>query len=101
MGAILLPIVGLLITLTLVILFYSKKHIINNETKIYSKLLILNVVFIIIGIIGFIIAKTTGNILVIKYCQKIYMSILVIMNCYSIKYCFSVFNLNFSKTIFN
>ena len=99
MGAILLPIVGLLITLTLVILFYSKKHIINNETKIYSKLLILNVVFIIIGIIGFIIAKTTGNILVIKYCQKIYMSILVIMNYYSIKYCFSVFNLNFSKKI--
>ena len=66
MGAVLLPAVGLLITSTLMILFYSKKHMNNNEVNIYSKLLILNTIFIIIGLIAFIIAKTTANFLLIE-----------------------------------
>lgn len=99
MGAILLPIVGLIITLTLIILFYSKKHIKNKETLIYSKLLILNIIFIIIGIMGFVVAKTTGNLLIVEYFQKIYMSILIIMNYYSIKYCTSLFNINKQKEL--
>ena len=99
MGAVLLPIVGLLITLTLIILFCSKKHVKNNETKIYSKLLILNLFFIGVGLLTFLIAKVTGNFLLIEIFQKIYMSILVIMNYFSIKYCFLVFNLNFKKNL--
>lgn len=99
MGAILLPIVGLIITLTLIILFYSKKHIKNKETLIYSKLLILNIIFIIVGIMGFVVAKTTGNLLIVEYFQKIYMSILIIMNYYSIKYCTSLFNINKQKEL--
>ena len=99
MGAILLPIVGILITITLIILFYSKKHVKNNETKIYSKLLILNFIFICIGLLTFLIAKVTGNFLLIEIFQKIYMSILVIMDYYSIKYCFLVFNLDFGKIL--
>lgn len=99
MVAILLPIVGLIITLTLIILFYSKKHIKNKETLIYSKLLILNIIFIIIGIMGFVVAKTTGNLLIVEYFQKIYMSILIIMNYYSIKYCTSLFNINKQKEL--
>lgn len=99
MGAVLLPFVGFLITITLLVLFYSKKHIKNNETKIYSKLLILNLFFICIGLVTFFIAKVTGNFLLIEIFQKIYMSILVIINYYSIKYCFLVFNLNFRKNL--
>lgn len=99
MGAVLLPFVGFLITITLLVLFYSKKHIKNNETKIYSKLLILNLFFICIGLVTFFIAKVTGNFLLIEIFQKIYMSILVIINYYSIKYCFLVFNLNFKKNL--
>lgn len=87
MDAVLLPVVGLLITLTLIVLFYSKKHVQNKEVSIYSKLLILNIIFIIVGLITFMIAKLTNNILLIKTFQKLYMSILIILNYYSIKYC--------------
>ena len=34
MDAVLLPVVGLLITLTLIVLFYSKKHVQNKEVSI-------------------------------------------------------------------
>ena len=91
MDAVLLPVVGLLITLTLIVLFYSKKHVQNKEVSIYSKLLILNIIFIIVGLITFMIAKLTNNILLIKTFQKLYMSILIILNYYSIKYCIAIF----------
>ena len=74
MDAVLLPVVGLLITLTLIVLFYSKKHVQNKEVSIYSKLLILNIIFIIVGLITFMIAKLTNNILLIKTFQKLYNS---------------------------
>ena len=61
MEAVLLPSVGLLIVLTLTILFFSKKHIENTEINMYSKLLFLTILFIIIGLITFIIAKITYN----------------------------------------
>ncbi len=99
MGAVLLPSVGLLLTITLLILFYAKKHIHNNEVTIYSRLLILNTIFIIIGLITFIIAKTTANFTLIEIFQKIYMSILVILNYYSIKYCLLIFDIKKSNVI--
>ena len=98
MDAVLLPVVGLLITLTLIVLFYSKKHVQNKEVSIYSKLLILNIIFIIVGLITFMIAKLANNILLIKTFQKLYMSILIILNYYSIKYCIAIFNLNIQKS---
>lgn len=98
MGAVLLPVVGLMISLTLCILFYSKKHIHNKETTIYSTMLLLNVIFIIIGLITFLIAKISGNFTYIEIFQKIYMSILVLLNFYSVKYCFSIFKIDFKKT---
>ena len=98
MGAVLLPIVGLLITLTLVILFYSKKHIENDEVNIYSKLLILNTIFIIVGLIAFVIATTIANFTIVKILQKIYMSILVILDYYSIKYCLLIFDIDIKKS---
>ena len=97
MGAILLPIVGLLITITLIIIFNSKKHVRNKETIIYSRLLILNLLFIVIGLATFIIAKTTSNLLLIEIFQKFYMSILVLLNFQSIKYCLSIFNINITR----
>ncbi len=97
MGAVLLAIVGLVLTLTFIILFYSKKRVDNNETNIYSKLLIINTVFIIIGLITFAIAKITNNISLIGIFQKIYMSILIILDYFSIKYCFLISKLKIDK----
>ena len=98
MEAVLLPIVGLLIAVTLTILFFSKKHIENKEVNIYSKMLILNIIFILVGLLTFVIAKTTNDFLLIGFFQKIYMSILIILNYFSIKYCFVVFSINLKKS---
>ena len=92
MEAVLLPSVGLLIVFTLAFLFFTKKHINNNEVSIYSKLLILNILFIVIGLLAFVVAKVTNNLQLIGFYQKIYMCILILLNYFSLKYCFMVFN---------
>ncbi|MBR1386512.1 MAG: response regulator [Bacilli bacterium] len=97
MTAVILPIVGLLIIGSLFIIFNSKKHIINVETKIYSKMLIYNIIFIVIGILTFIIAKITNNLNYIEILQKIYMIFLIILNYLSIDYCTSIYEFNFLK----
>ncbi len=92
MQAIILQIVGLLIIVTLIILFFSKPNVDNVETKIYSKLIVLNFLFIVIGILTYIIAKLTGNLTFIGILQKIYMSVLALLNVYSVNYCISVYD---------
>ena len=92
MEAVVLPIVGLLIIITLMILFYSKKNMKNLETKIYSKLLVLSFAFILIGLLTFVVAKLTNNFMFIEIFQKIYMIFLVLLNYYSICYCLKLFN---------
>ena len=87
MGAVILPIVGLLIMITLVTLFFSKKTIHTQETKLFKILLILNTIFIITGLVTFFVAKTYGIIEYIGILQRIYMSILTVLNCISIYYC--------------
>ena len=91
MGALILQIVGLLINISLLIIFNSKKHVCNKETKIYSQLLVINFIFIAVGILTFIIAKLTNDMTFIAIFQKIYMAILLILNYLSIKYCIMLF----------
>ncbi len=92
MQAIVLQIVGLLIITTLVVLFFSKPNVKNIETKVYSKLILLDLTFILIGITTFVVAKLTGNITLIGILQKIYMSILTILNLYSMHYCLAIYD---------
>ena len=66
MEAVILPIIGLLINSTLLILFFSKSHFENKETNLYSKLLVINALFILVGLITFMIAKMTNNLLFIE-----------------------------------
>ena len=105
MQAIILQIVGLLIITTLVILFFSKPNVKNIETKVYSKLILLDLLFILIGIATFVVAKLIGNITLIGILQKIYMSILTILNLYSMHYCLAIYDkenkLVIVKTILN
>lgn len=92
MQAIVLQIVGLLIIITLIILFFSKPNVENVETKIYAKLICLNFLFIFVGILTYIIAKLTRNLTFIGILQKVYMSILAVLNLYSANYCISVYD---------
>ena len=92
MQAIILQVVGLLIITTLIVLFFSKPNVDNVETKTYSKLIGLNFLFIIVGILTFAIAKLTGNLTFIGILQKLYMSILALLNMYSVYYCIAIYD---------
>ena len=92
MDAILLQIIGLLISLTLIFMFFGKKNVYNEETKIYKKLLAFSVLFVVIGIITYIVAVKTNDLNIIAIFQKVYMCILVVLNFLSIKYCLVLFN---------
>lgn len=94
MQAIILQLVGLLIVSTLLMMFFSKPNVENKETEIYSKLLILNFIFISIGIMTYFVAHSTSNYAYIGILQKAYMSILALLNMYSMFYCISIHDKN-------
>ena len=101
MGAVILPIVGLLIMFTLNVLFFSKKNITSYETKTYKFFLIATTIFIIVGLLTFAVAKITNDLNLIAIFQRIYMSILVILNYLSIKYCIQLFKSDTDLTFVN
>lgn len=92
MQAIILQIVWLLIITTLIVLFYSKPNIESVETKTYAKLIGLNFLFLVVGISTYIVAKLIGNFNLINILQKTYMSILALLNLYSMFYCISIYD---------
>lgn len=92
MQAIILQIVGLLIITALIVLFYSKPNIESVETKTYAKLIGLNFLFLVVGISTYIVAKLIGNFNLINILQKTYMSILALLNLYSMFYCISIYD---------
>ena len=92
MQAIILQIVGLLIITTLIVLFYSKPNIESVETKTYAKLIGLNFLFLVVGISTYIVAKLIGNFNLINILEKTYMSILALLNLYSMFYCISIYD---------
>ena len=100
MEAVILPIIGLLINTSLLIIFNIKKHIKSEETKIYSKMLGFSTAFIIIGLIAFAVGKITNNIEMIGIIQKVYMGILILLNHYSVFYCVSIFEPEFFNKYF-
>ena len=72
----------------MIIIFYSKKRIEIEETKIYSRLLIINFIDAILAILTYVFAKTFSFELGTIILQKIYMSLIILMtvyiNCYNI-----------------
>lgn len=102
MDTLILPGVALLINLLIVIIFYSKSRAHNGETKIYSKILIVNLIDTIITIVGYIYAKKVGQVSGIIYFQKIYMSLMLLISVYIIKYNFAIMKLKeTTKTYFD
>lgn len=102
MDTLILPGVALLINLLIMIIFYSKIRAHNTETKIYSKILIVNLIDTIITIAGYIYAKKVGQVSGIIYFQKIYMSLMLLISVYIIKYNFAIMRLKeTTKTYFD
>ena len=93
MNSLLLTFASSLIAFLLVIQFFSKKRINNFETKIYSKLLIINLLFSIYAIIIYIYSKYFGNPDIINYTQKIYLYFILVLINYIALYNVEISNL--------
>lgn len=92
MDSLILPILTILLAGFLNILFFSKKRIVNQETEIYKKLLIVNLIDAFFAVITFLYAKLVNYDFGIQLLQKIYMSMLVLMTVYIDCYLIQVTN---------
>ena len=90
----LFPIAGLFLATFLVILFFTKKNDNNKETKIYAKMLIVNLIYSLICIIGYWYAKSIGTEFVVGYIQKMYMLTMLLLIVYIIIYNLNLFNIS-------
>jgi len=97
MNTILLPIASLCISVFLLIIFYSKERVKNRETKVYSKMLIVNFIFSILCIATFLYAKIIGDDFGISIIQKFYMISMLLLICYMIIYNIKLLDLNDEK----
>lgn len=73
MSGIWLLIASLTISLFLITIFFSKKHVSNDETKIYSFMLILSFIYSSVALDGYIFAKTIGTEFIIAWIQKFHL----------------------------
>ena len=90
----LFPIAGLFLATFLVILFFTKKNDNNKETKIYAKMLIVNLIYSLICIIGYWYAKSIGTEFVVGYIQKMYMLTMLLLIVYIIIYNLNLLNIS-------
>lgn len=86
MNTILLPLAALLIAILLMIIYFSKRNMNNKETKIYSKMLVVNLIYAVLAVITFIYSKTIGEYIVIAFMQKIYMISMVALTVLIVLY---------------
>lgn len=97
MTNVLFPIAGLFLASFLVILYFSKKNNNNNETRIYSKMLIVNLVYSLICIIGYFYSKSIGNEIIIGFIQKFYMISMLLLIIYILIYNMNLISLTPKK----
>lgn len=90
METLILPIATQLLAFLLVVMFFRKKRIKNSETKIYSKMLIINFIYALLAIVAYFYAKTIGNVLIIGIMQKIYLCLMILMINYIVIYNFTI-----------
>lgn len=87
MSGIWLLVASLTISLFLIIIFFTKMNNWNQETKLYTILLLLNFVYSLNAVIGYYFAKKVGLVDIIAIIQKFHLSI-----TFLISYCFLHYN---------
>ena len=90
MESLLLTFASCLIAIFLIIEFFIKKRVNNMETKIYSKLLITNLLFSLFAIFAYVYAKKIGTNIGINITQKTYLFIIIILAHYILQYNISI-----------
>lgn len=90
MSSIVFPLVALFIDILIAILFFAKKKISNKETKIYTNLLIINIIECILDVCGIIHVRITNNIMLFSYIQKIDVLLIVFWVYYIFVYVYNI-----------
>lgn len=73
MSTLLLPSVGLLISVLTFIVYYNKRNDDERESKFYTKILICNVIYAIFGTLTFVYGLVFENVLVMEIIEKVHM----------------------------
>ena len=84
------PIAALFITILVLLMFFSKKTIENKETKVFSWLVIVNLIECIFDILGIIYIRTNGNVLIFSILQKIDMVMILLWVVLMFYYVYSI-----------
>ena len=87
MSGLWLPGSALIISLFLVILFFIKNRDNNPETKTYTVLILVNLVFSLCGFFGYLISQLGFNLTVIQIVQKLHLTALVVIGLFFTLYC--------------
>ena len=94
MTALFFPIAALLIDILIMIMFFSKKNIVNKETKLYSYLLIVNFIECLLNVFGITFVIIGGNLAVFSLLQKIDMVMMIMWACLMFFYVYNVSDFN-------
>lgn len=86
MSGIWLPGGAVILSIYLVLIFFVKGSIENKETKIYSILIILNLLFSILGVAIYVYAMKVGNLYITGVIQSFYLIIMTLMLFYMLRY---------------
>ena len=90
MDTLVLTLASFLLALLLLIIFFSKERINTSETRIYSKLIIINIIDALLAILIYLDAKLIGNNITVGYGQKIYMIFMILLTVYIDCYIISI-----------
>ena len=94
MSGVWLPVGAIIISLFLVVIFFIKGSVKNKETKIYSVLASLNLVYSILGVAIYIYAMKVGNLYITGVIQSFYLVIMDLMLYYMLRYVIELNNLS-------
>lgn len=93
MDAILLSLAAFAIEILLMSIYYGKRNIKNVETRLYSKMLLINLLYCFLAIFTYVYAKTIGDEFWIAWFQKIYMLLMLLLIIFIARYNVAIANL--------
>lgn len=86
MSGIWLPGGAVILSIFLVVIFFIKGSVKNKETKIYSTLIILNLLYSILGAGIYIYAMSIGNLYITGVIQSFYLVVMDLMLYFMLRY---------------
>ncbi len=100
MAASFFPLASLFIDIFIIILFFSKSPVKNKETKLFSRLIIVNFIECLFDVVGIIYLRNGGSIEVFGILQKLDMLMIIFWAALMFNY---VYNVSFNKnnSLFN